>query len=136
MEKAAERFLAEAAATDVLVPIDTAPARLLGVVGVKDFEPAEPDQTVEGVERLAVAGVGDDVVAGRDQVARVEAHAHPRGAVQVIDDRRKMLEAIPEGPPLPGGVLEQDQRLASGARGEGLGEIGRASCRERVYGPV
>jgi hypothetical protein len=53
VEQPAERRLAETAAADVLVPIDTAGARLLGVVGVKRLEPADAHQTIERLERVA-----------------------------------------------------------------------------------
>ena len=71
----AERLFAEAAASDVLVAIDAAAARLLRVVPVKHLQPVEPDDALEGVERLAISRLADDVVAGGDEVAGVEADA-------------------------------------------------------------
>ena len=47
-----ERLEAEAAIADVLVPIDAAAAWPLRVVGVKHPEPIEPDEPIEGGERV------------------------------------------------------------------------------------
>ena len=48
VEQPAERLEPEAAVADVLVPIDAAAARPLRVVGVKDAQPIESDEAIEG----------------------------------------------------------------------------------------
>ena len=53
-------------------------------------------------------------------MAGVETHADAGGALQVSDERGQVFESIPERPPLTRRVLEQDERLASRPRLEGL----------------
>src|SRR5687768_1381516 len=48
-----EWLFSDAAMPDVFVPIDAAPARFLRVVAVKDLQPIDPDEAIEGVERLS-----------------------------------------------------------------------------------
>ena len=105
----------EAALADVLVPIDAAAARLLRVVQVKHLDAVEADDAIERLERLAIALFGADVVAGGQQVAGVEADADARRAVEPLEDRREVLEAVAEVGALPGGVLEQDHRCRAAA---------------------
>src|SRR5688572_28170131 len=110
-EDAAERLETEAAEANMLVPIDAAPARLLRIVRMERTEPVEADDAIEGFKCVAVAGFGCDVVAGGHEMARVEAHADARAAVQVFEDGREMFEAVSEGAPLSRRVLEQDHRF-------------------------
>src|SRR5215204_6052992 len=105
-----ERFEAETALADVLVPIDTAAARFLRVVQVKDLDPVEADDPIERLEGLPVPLFGGDIVSRRQQVAGVEAHANPRRPVEQFEDRGEVLEAVAEIGALPGGVLEEYQR--------------------------
>ena len=115
LQQPPERFEAQASVADVLVAIDPAAARPLRVVRVEHAQPVEPDEPPKRLERLAVAVRRDDVVAGRDEVAGVEAHAGARRSVEVLDDGGQVLEAMPDRPALAGGVLEQHHRPAAAA---------------------
>ena len=65
----------QTSAADVLVAIHSTRARLLGVVAVKHLQTIEAHEPVERRECLAIAPLGDDVVAGGDQVTRIQADA-------------------------------------------------------------
>lgn len=101
MKEAMERREAEVAFADVLMTIDTAPAWPLGIVGVKHAEAIDADEPLECGEGLLIPALADDIVAGRDEVAGIEADTDPRGSVQVLEDRREMLEAISDRTALP-----------------------------------
>ena len=108
----------EASLADVLVPIDAAPQRLLRVVQMKHLEPVEPDDAPEGAERSGISLRRDDVVAGCEQVTRVETDADPPMPRHPVDDRGKLFERGAERRPLPGGVLEQHHRFSTRAARE------------------
>src|SRR5688572_28733851 len=112
VQQATEGFETEAAFPDVLVPIDAAAARLLGVVAVKHLHAIESDQPVERGERAPVSLFADDVVARGDQVAGVETDADSWRAVEMPEDRGEVLEPVTDGPPLAGGMFEQYHRPA------------------------
>jgi hypothetical protein len=119
-EDAGERFEAEAALSDVLVPIHAAPARFLRIVRVERAQAIDADDAVEGGERFLVTRVRNDVVTGSGQMAGVQADAHVRRAIQVLHDRREMLEAMPHRAALSCGVLEEHHRLPPRFRAEGV----------------
>src|SRR5213078_3355392 len=108
VDEPSERLDADAALADVLVPIDTARARLLRVVQVEGLQAREPHDPSELTERLAVALFRTDVVAGGEQVARVEADADAARAAEPLDDLGEVLEAMSEVGPLARRLLEQD----------------------------
>ena len=109
----AEGLEADAPFPDVFVPVHTAAARLLRVVGVEDLQPIDPEgvrSNASNVSVMAPAGDGQ-VVTGGDEMARIEAHADPWAmAVDVLEDGCEVLEAVPERAPLAGRVLEQHHR--------------------------
>src|SRR5688572_18862803 len=57
VENPAERFQAETALADVLVAIDAAAARLLGVVEVKGGEAIEPHEPIEFLKGRSIPGL-------------------------------------------------------------------------------
>src|SRR5262249_51208237 len=93
--------------------IDAAPERLLRVVQMKRLQPIESDETAELRERLRVALRRDDVIAGRVEMARIEADADARMVVHRAEDRRELLERRAERRPLTRRVFEQHHRLAA-----------------------
>jgi hypothetical protein len=115
---AAERLEPEAALADVLVPIDTAAARLLRVVQVEHLEPLEANDAVERIERRPVALVRPEVVSRRHQVAGVQAHTDATAAgtpcIEQVEDGAEVLEPMPEVGALSGCVLQQDAWPAPG----------------------
>ena len=78
VDQTPERFEPEAALADVLVPIDPAAARLLRIVQVKRREAIEANDAIEIRERVAIALFAAEVVAGRQQVAGIEADGDAR----------------------------------------------------------
>ena len=99
VEQAPKRLDADEALAYVLVPIDAAAARLLGVVAVKNLESIESHEPFERFERVVVARRVGDVVPGSEQVtgvkadtdaaSRRDASGWPRGVQS--DDRRSTL---------------------------------------------
>ena len=65
VQKLPKRLFAETSASDVLVAIDPAAARPLGVVRMKHLQPADSDDAVEGIECVTLGCLVDDVIAGR-----------------------------------------------------------------------
>src|SRR5205823_7552463 len=98
---------------------------------VKYLQAIEADQPLELLEGRRVAGGRADVVAGGEQMARVEADADPAVAVGLRDDRRELLERRAEGRALRRGLLEQNHRLAAAARAQQLEER-RGDEREAI----
>jgi hypothetical protein len=99
--------------------IDPAAARLLRVVAVEHHHTIEAKDSIERLERFAIAGFADDVVAGRDEVAGVQTHTHSRRSVQVVEDGGQVLEAVADSPSLAGGVFQQHHCPAPPPRLEG-----------------
>ena len=111
---------------DPLVPVDAAPERLLRVVQVKGSDVLEAEHPVHLFERLLVALIGGQVVAGREHVTRVDADPDALKGLDPLQKVPHVLEAMPEAGALPGGELDQDVR--------GLRGVGRA--RERAGDPL
>ena len=64
-------------------------------------------------------------------MAGVEADADARRAVEMIEDRREVLEAMAQRAALSRRVFEQDHRLAPRPRFEGVRESPRRSAEAR-----
>src|SRR5262249_39355118 len=94
VEQEPDRCQTERAAADVLVAIEARAERRLGIVEVKRKHALESHGGLALCHRAAVAGLGADVVAGREEMTGVEAHAQTLG---------------------PGGTLEQGAELAERA---------------------
>src|SRR5688572_8451158 len=82
---------------------------------MKHPQPIDTDEAIESGEGVVISGVGDDVVARRDEVAGIEADADARRSMKELDDGSEMLEAISQRPPLPRRVLEQHHRFTAWA---------------------
>src|SRR5215212_11606737 len=79
-------LLAEQTLADVRVPVAVRAERRLGVVDVQRTQPVEADPLVELVEdAIQLVRLGY-VVAGHEQVARVEADAEERVAAEPVDE--------------------------------------------------
>ena len=109
-----ERLEPEVAFADVLVPIDAAAARLLGVVQMKRLQSREADGRAElpGTSpgsplpsRCRIPRSADGTCRGTRRRAASRQH---------VDDRREMLEPMTEVRALPRGVLEQSSVRPSG----------------------
>jgi hypothetical protein len=76
----------------------------------ENLETVDADAAIECRKRLLVACLAHDVVPRCDEMAGVETHAHARRAVQVVDDRGQMFEAVSESSSLARGVFKQHHR--------------------------
>src|SRR6185503_10256356 len=92
----------------------------LRVVRVESLDALDTHKTLERLECVSIPAVAHDVIAGRNEVAGIEAHADACGAVQMRDDRREVLETMAEGPSLSSRMLEKHHRGSSRATLEGL----------------
>ena len=101
----------ELSVTDVLVPVAVGAQRRLGVVEVQHDEALEAAGLVERLERRVDAGRGAQVVAGLEEVRRVEADADAGVAVDRVDHRRQLVEAHAHRAAGAGRVLEQDAHV-------------------------
>ncbi len=72
-EQPAKCIKPDTSGADVFVSIDPAPAGPLGIVPVQHVEPIESDKLLKTVERIPITGFIGDVVAGCDEMTRVEA---------------------------------------------------------------
>src|SRR5216683_7557837 len=75
---------------DVLVAVAVRAERSLRVVHVQSAQPVEPDRLVELVEHAVQLLALGDVVAGDEEVARVEADAEARMPVEPLVDHRQL----------------------------------------------
>jgi hypothetical protein len=85
-------LLAHQAVADVLVAVAVRAERRLRVVHVQAAQALDADVPAELPEQVVERGRLGDVVAGREQVARIEADAEPLVAVDRLVDRRKLLQ--------------------------------------------
>ena len=83
VEQHPEWLQPKAALADVLVAVDAAAAWLLRVIQVKSADAPDADDPVEAREGGGVAFRTADVIAGGEQMARVEADADSGRAVAV-----------------------------------------------------
>src|SRR5919204_2187336 len=108
-EERAESFTHQPFA-DVLVAVPVRAEGRLRVVRVQCAQAVEADLLVQVVEqRVECGGVrrGD----ARDvEVGRVETDAEPLVAVELVEDRRELVEGAPDRPARAGGVLHQHPR--------------------------
>ena len=65
-----------------------------------------PDDFVKLLERLGIALLCFEVVAGGIGVAGVDAHAHARLVLHLVDDGGDVVETVPHVGTLPSGVLD------------------------------
>ena len=73
---------------------------------------SNPQHLVELPESLAVAPVGRDVVARREDVAGIQTNPHAFQTLAAIPDLPQLLEGPAQRAPLSGGGLEQYHALA------------------------
>lgn len=109
-QQPAKGIEAQAALTDVLVPVHAATTWPLRIIRMKHAKPIDANELLEGVERVFVASARRQVVAGGDQVTGVEANARARRSIELVDDRRELFEAVSDRATLACGVLEEHHR--------------------------
>src|SRR5262245_47469651 len=114
------------AVPDVLVPVDARSPRVLGIVDVNRSKARQANCAPQGVDRLGVSLGRRELVAGRMDVARVQADAQPPLVTACGKGVAQMLEAVADGSALPGGGLEQNADPDIGHAREDLVE----RCRE------
>ena len=102
-----QRVEADAALPQPRVAVLARAAGVHAVVEVDGAQPVQPDHAVE--LRQHAVEVARDVVARVPHVARVQAHAHPLGGVQPLDDGGQLLEAPADLRALPA-IVSQKQR--------------------------
>ena len=108
---------AELALADVRVAVAVAAQRRHRVVEVQTAEALAADPLLELGHHRVHPRPRADVIAGGEQVARVQAHAEAPLAAGGLDQRGELLEAAPERPAGAGGVLQvQGTVLALGQR--------------------
>ena len=103
------------------------------------FQTIDADEAIELLERVAVAGVSRDVVAGRDEMTRIQAHADTFRSAQMLDDRCEVLEPMPQATSLARRVLQQAHRADAvrasmdfvERRNDFFNSVGLATRRER-----
>ena len=89
------------------------PSGVGAVVDVQRAQPVEPDPCVDLARRARRPPLGSvDVVAGGVEVARVEADAEPRMAVEPLEQRLQLLERAADRAAGAGRVLHQQPRVA------------------------
>jgi len=108
VEEGTEGLEADLPLPDMLVPIQPRPEPLLGVVQVEGAEPVQANQPVEGLERGCEPFLAADIVAGREEVAGVEAEAEALGLPHPLQDPAQLLEPGADQVPRPRRVLEDD----------------------------
>src|SRR5215510_15178736 len=67
-------------------------------------------------------GLGADVVAGREEMTGVEAHAQTLGPGGTLEQGAELAERAADRVPRPGGVLERDLHAIARGAGERLVE--------------
>ncbi len=131
-EHTPERSESKAALADVLVTVEAAAERALGIVQMEGDDPPDADRGVESGEHRVEAGRRAEVVARGEGVLRVETHAEPLAASGLRAQTAELLEAPADLSPLPGRVLERDRRPEPTAGGENLAQRTRRRADARV----
>ena len=111
LQQPPKRLETDEALANVFMPIDSAAARLLGVVAVKNLESIESHEPVERFERFVVARRVGDVVPGGEQVTSVKADTDARRAIEMRQDGREVFKAITDGSTLTRRVFENHHDL-------------------------
>src|SRR4051794_11128002 len=93
--------------------VDVGGEAALRVVEVQGGEQVAADLGVEAVEDIAERLAGAHVIAGRVEMAGVEADAEPRAAAGRVEQLGQLAERAPQRAARAGGVLEV-QRAALG----------------------
>ena len=112
--------------------VETRAERSLCVVQVKREHPAAPHGCLALRHRATVAGPGAEIVAGGEQMARVQANADPLGPGGALEQGGQLVECPADRVPGAGRVLER--YLDPIARGpcERLVERGRDPADPRL----
>ena len=109
-----QRVEADAALPQPRVAVLARAAGVHAVVEVDGAQPVQPDHAVE-LRQYAVK-VARNVVARVPYVARVQAHAHPLGGIQPLDDGGQLLEAPADLRALPRHRLQKQRGGLIGAQ--------------------
>jgi hypothetical protein len=104
----AKRLRADSSPSEVLVPVDPASALVLRVVDVKQAERLQTEHGLEFLESRVDPALGDQIIPGRMDVARIEADAHQIPAGDPVPDPGQLLESSSERRSLSGHGLEQE----------------------------
>ena len=138
----AECLLPDLPLPDVLVPVHPRAEVGLGVIQVERQNLLQSDQRSDLTDRRIPALGCADVVARRKEVGGIQAEAKPLRLLHPVENRREMLDLIPQARPLPRRVLQRDAHGRLPGRGEHLVQAGddlfdarslaRAQVRARV----
>src|SRR5262245_44900198 len=107
-------LVAHEALADVVVAVAVRAERFLRVVDVQGLEAVEADLVVHVFYDAVQLPSVSYVVAGRVEMARVEADAEVRVTVEPVDDGRELVDGASDRTARSGGVLEQQPRLVRG----------------------
>src|SRR2546426_2911596 len=97
---------------DVLVPVERAPERSLGVVEVDHLYRLQPDELVEEGHRPLNSLPRGHVKPGREQMAGVETDAHSPPILNEVENLLQLLEACADTVLLPRHVLQEKDGLS------------------------
>ena len=84
------------------MPVDARPQLAQRIVEMERADRAQSDEPHQIAHRSLVAFARTDVVTRREQMARVDAHAHVLGRADAAHDVGEMLEAVADRRALPG----------------------------------
>src|SRR5262249_19756417 len=108
VQQSPERFEANRASSDMLVPVEFGAARGLGVITVPDGNVLETDGSVEFLERFPEPVLGDDVVSRNMGMAGVDAGRDGNVMPKVRQDLGDLFEAAAQRKLRAGSVLDED----------------------------
>src|SRR6185369_4665334 len=107
----------ETPAADVLVTIEPRAERRLGVVQMERQYAATPHRGLALGHRTVVSGLGAEIVAGGEKMARVETDAQALRSSGALEQGRELAERPADRISRSRGVLERDlHAVARGAR--------------------
>src|SRR6266568_7109594 len=113
----AEGLFAEPSPADLLVTVEARAQRRFRVVQMKGPHVPEPHDPGAGRDDVAITLARAQVVAGGEEMTRVETDAEALGRAGAAQKRCQLLEASPDGRAAAGRVLEQDtDAVAAGPR--------------------
>src|SRR6266511_4761608 len=115
MQDGPEAGPADVALPDVCVAVPAGPEGELRIVGVDQAQAAAQAQLADLVEAGPDPGLGMEVVARREEVARVRAQGQPGMSVTGVEQLAVLAEGGGHGANRAGGELDEDRGSDGGA---------------------
>src|SRR5262249_33841043 len=114
VDQEAERFHAQAAFANVLVPVYSATQRLLAIIQMKGFQPFQADHSAELPHGGSILFFRRQRIAGSEDVASIETKSKSAGLRGQRKYSGQMFEAMPKRTPLPRGGFQENLHLCIG----------------------